>query len=230
MGSPLEDTPLSAAEASARDGLAHWRVQGNRLLATFRVASMPLGAQLVQRIVAAAEELNHHPDLDLRFRALHVSVTTHSRGGLTEADAVLAEEISRIATELECPPRPAPVLMEFTVPAADPGSVAPFWQALLGYREAPASEGRVLLDRAGRMPDLRFRTAPEDATGESAARLDIHLPADVAAQRVSDARAAGGEVVDDEHAPRFWQLADPQGTQLRVCTWRAAGEEPTPGG
>jgi len=224
MGSPLENTPLSASEASERDSLAHWRVQGTRLQATFRVPSMPTGAQLVERIVAAAEELNHHPDLDLRFRALHVSITTHSRGSLTEADAALAEAISSIASEMDCPPRPAPVLLELTVPARDRDAVSPFWQALLGYRPVPTTEGEVLGDRAGRMPNVRF-IAPGGPAGDATeARLDVHLPHDIAAERVAEAVAAGGSIRDDSRAPQSWLLADAEGTEVRVRTWREAGE------
>src|SRR5690625_7954456 len=97
---------------------------------------MSLGAAIVDRIVAVAEELDHHPDLDLRYASLHVSVTTHVRGTLTRADLVLAERISRIAEEFGVPLEPTGTSDdEVCVAAADPGLVRPIWRRGVGYQE-----------------------------------------------------------------------------------------------
>ena len=225
MGSPLEQTPLTAADASSRATLTDWRVQGELLQASFRVSSMPKGAQLVARVVAAAEELNHHPDLDLRFRALHIAITTHSAGSLTEADAALAEKISQIAAELQCPPRSAPVQLEIAVAADDAAAVSPFWESLLTYSPTPAGEGRQLGDKASRMPNIRFAQpqSQRDSAGTASTRVEIFVPHDVAVQRVADVLAAGGRIVDESQAPRVWVLADPAGNEACVRTWQSAG-------
>ncbi|MGN6162223.1 MAG: VOC family protein, partial [Marmoricola sp.] len=48
--------------------------------------------------------------------------------------------------------------------------------------------------------------------------LDLTVPPEVASERIAAAVAAGGTVVDDEVAPRFVVLADPQGNKVCVCT------------
>ena len=47
------------------------------------------------------------------------------------------------------------------------------------------------------------------------------MPHDEAEARVAAAIAAGGHLVSDERAPRFWVLADGEGNEVCVCTWQA---------
>lgn len=50
----------------------------------------------VNRIAEAAEALDHHPDIDIRWRTLTFVLSTHSAGGLTGLDLLLAERIDAI--------------------------------------------------------------------------------------------------------------------------------------
>lgn len=50
----------------------------------------------VVAIADAAESMNHHPDIDIRWRTLHLSLSTHSAGCLTELDVELASAIDGI--------------------------------------------------------------------------------------------------------------------------------------
>ena len=52
------------------------------------------------RIAAAADEADHHPDIDLRYNWVGLRLVSHDVGGLTERDIELAGEISRIADDL----------------------------------------------------------------------------------------------------------------------------------
>ena len=52
------------------------------------------------RIIDAAEDLNHHPDIDIRYSSVYLALMTHSVGALTELDVDLANAISKIAAEL----------------------------------------------------------------------------------------------------------------------------------
>ncbi len=207
---------MSAEDASARMTLSGWRVVRHFLRTTLRTGSMPVGARIVSRIVAVAEEMDHHPDLDLRYGALHVSVTTHSRGTLTEADIVLAERIVEIAEELGVPLDPRRVNdLEIGITVASPERVRAFWAAVLGYEE---DDGE-LSDPHGRLPHVWFRRATGEAPrGEL--DLDVHVPHDIAESRVQAAVDAGGRLVSDAEAPTRWVLADPEGVEVRVCTWR----------
>ena len=60
-------------------------------LPTFRDAVAAIG-----RIADVAEEMDHHPDLDLRWRTLRIAVVTHSAGGLTELDLELARRVDAL--------------------------------------------------------------------------------------------------------------------------------------
>ncbi len=46
----------------------------------------------------ASEKANHHPDIDIRYRRVTVSLTTHDQGGLTGKDTSLASRIDRLAS------------------------------------------------------------------------------------------------------------------------------------
>ncbi|MCW2536002.1 MAG: pterin-4-alpha-carbinolamine dehydratase [Modestobacter sp.] len=60
-------------------------------LPSFRAAVDAVGA-----IGDIAEEMDHHPDLDLRWRTLRVAVVTHSAGGVTELDLELARRVDAL--------------------------------------------------------------------------------------------------------------------------------------
>ena len=50
----------------------------------------------MNRITPLAEEMNHHPDLEISWSKVKVSITNHSAGGLTEADFALAARIDEL--------------------------------------------------------------------------------------------------------------------------------------
>jgi 4a-hydroxytetrahydrobiopterin dehydratase len=47
----------------------------------------------VDRIAVAADAMDHHPDIDIRYTKVTISLSTHDAGGVTQADLVLAEKI-----------------------------------------------------------------------------------------------------------------------------------------
>lgn len=81
-----------------------WRIAGETLQAEFLTRTMVAGSRFVALTIDAAEELNHHPDIDLRYATIHFELTTHSVGALTALDVELAERISQIARDLEIDP------------------------------------------------------------------------------------------------------------------------------
>ena len=50
--------------------------------------------------------------------------------------------------------------------------------------------------------------------------LDVWVPHDQAEERIAAAIAAGGHLVTDEFAPSWWVLADAEGNEACICTWR----------
>lgn len=93
MPSILTDEEISAA-VSDLDG---WTREGDALLRSVKAASFADGIRLVQRVAAAADERNHHPDIDIRYTTVTFRLSTHSEGGITDNDVQLAHEIDRLA-------------------------------------------------------------------------------------------------------------------------------------
>jgi 4a-hydroxytetrahydrobiopterin dehydratase len=86
-----------AAVSAALDALPGWRRTGDAIVARYACAGFPEAIALVTRIGFLAEAVNHHPDLDIRWRWVHVLLTTHDAGGLTQNDVALAGQIAAAA-------------------------------------------------------------------------------------------------------------------------------------
>ena len=55
--------------------------------------------RLVQQVAEVAERMDHHPDIDVRYRDVTFTCSTHSAGGVTEYDVELARRIDALVTE-----------------------------------------------------------------------------------------------------------------------------------
>jgi 4a-hydroxytetrahydrobiopterin dehydratase len=77
--------------------LAGWTRKGDSLVKTFTFAKFPAGITFVDRVAEAAEEMDHHPDLDIRYTKITAVLSTHSAGGITANDIALAKEMDRLA-------------------------------------------------------------------------------------------------------------------------------------
>ena len=80
--------------------LVTWRREGDALVASYTLASFPLGIELVDLVATSAEAAGHHPDIDIRWRDVLFVLSTHSAGGVTEQDLALAGRIDGIARGL----------------------------------------------------------------------------------------------------------------------------------
>ncbi len=74
--------------------LPGWQRHGDEIKRTFTFAGFPQAVAFVQRMVVPAEAMNHHPDIDVRYDRVIVTLSTHESGGITESDLVLAERIN----------------------------------------------------------------------------------------------------------------------------------------
>ncbi|MBX9243771.1 4a-hydroxytetrahydrobiopterin dehydratase [Actinotalea ferrariae] len=203
----------------------HWRVVLGHLEATFRTGSFARGLELVQRVGAAAEELDHHPDVVLRYPTVLVRTVSHDVGGLTERDVRLAAAVSAIADALGVEPDvAAPQTTEIAIDALDIPSVVPFWRAVLAYEDEridAEDPSPALVDPRGVGPSVWFQQMDEPRPQRNRIHLDVTVPHDAAEARVAAALAAGGRLVSDLRAPAFWVLADAEGNEACVCTWQA---------
>jgi 4a-hydroxytetrahydrobiopterin dehydratase len=91
---------LSAAERDA--GLARlpqWSLanRGDAITRTFRFVGFSEAFGFMARVALLAEKLDHHPDWSNAYNQVVVTLTTHSAGGLTDRDILLAEAMDRIA-------------------------------------------------------------------------------------------------------------------------------------
>jgi 4a-hydroxytetrahydrobiopterin dehydratase len=78
-------------------GLDGWSQDGNELVRSVTADSFPVGIDLVRRVADVAEEMNHHPDIDIRWTTVTFRLSTHSAGGLTTNDIELARRIDALA-------------------------------------------------------------------------------------------------------------------------------------
>ena len=77
--------------------LPGWARKGDSLVKTFTFAKFMDGIGFVDRVAVAAEKMQHHPDLDIRYTKIGVTLSTHSAGGITGLDLQLAREMDSLA-------------------------------------------------------------------------------------------------------------------------------------
>lgn len=78
------------------DELDGWSHEGDAIVKEFDHGDFKGSVDFVNRITPEAEEMNHHPDLEISWATVKVTLTTHSDGGLTEGDFELARKIDAL--------------------------------------------------------------------------------------------------------------------------------------
>ena len=79
------------------EDLAGWESGGAAIGKDYKFDTFPQAVAFVVAVGFAAEAANHHPDLDIRYNRVHVELSTHSEGGVTEKDLDLAAAIEDLA-------------------------------------------------------------------------------------------------------------------------------------
>jgi 4a-hydroxytetrahydrobiopterin dehydratase len=92
MAELLEADAIRASLA----GLPDWTGNTEAIVRTVELGSFADAIATVNRVAAVAEELDHHPDIDIRWRTVTFSCATHAAGGVTERDFALARRIDDI--------------------------------------------------------------------------------------------------------------------------------------
>ena len=70
-----------------------WKRSGSALTKNFDFPSFRNAIIFVNRVASLADDFDHHPDIDIRYTTVSLSLTTHSAGGVTERDLKLAEAV-----------------------------------------------------------------------------------------------------------------------------------------
>jgi 4a-hydroxytetrahydrobiopterin dehydratase len=77
-----------------------WTGTVQKLSRSIEFADFPTAVEFINQLAPRCEELDHHPDLALRWRWVDVELSTHSAGGVTALDAQLAEIVDEVASGL----------------------------------------------------------------------------------------------------------------------------------
>lgn len=90
-----------AAIATALTGLhPGWTGSTDKLSRSIEFADFPTAVKFVNNLAPRCEEMDHHPDLAIRWRWVDVVLSTHSAGGVTDADVALAGIVDEVASGL----------------------------------------------------------------------------------------------------------------------------------
>lgn len=81
---------------AALTDLPGWEGDPRMLRRTIEFSDFPAAIDAVVAVAQAAEDANHHPDIDIRWRTVTFSLSTHSAGGVTQQDLDLARRIDEL--------------------------------------------------------------------------------------------------------------------------------------
>jgi 4a-hydroxytetrahydrobiopterin dehydratase len=205
----------------ADEGLHGWVYLLGGLQTRIATRDFTTGLSVVNAIGTAAEDMNHHPDLDLRYSHIDVRVTSHDERGVTDRDIRLARTITSIAADASVRLESANLSrLELALDTPAHESVHPFWAAVLAMEHLSGPDfGDELRDPSDGLPTIWFQ-----ASGSEEPRQrwhpDVWVDPTQVQPRIDAALAAGGTLVSSAEAPSFWVLADPEGNRVCLCTWQ----------
>jgi 4a-hydroxytetrahydrobiopterin dehydratase len=87
--------PQEELDRVLRD-LPGWSVKDGAITKTYKHESFAEAIVFVNAVAHLAELANHHPDIDIRYSSITVSLVTHDQGGITEKDVNLARRIEEV--------------------------------------------------------------------------------------------------------------------------------------
>jgi len=85
----------AAVDAALAAGIG-WQRQGEELVKTRRGKDFADALAYVNAVGALAEDMDHHPDIDIRWKTVTLRLSTHSEGGITRLDLDLARRIDAL--------------------------------------------------------------------------------------------------------------------------------------
>ncbi len=94
---PVVIVPLSEKKIAVKlRSLKGWKKNGNEIYRTFVHKDFIQAMGFAQSVAMLAEKADHHPDIDIRWNKVILVLSTHSEGGLTEKDFLLAAQINSL--------------------------------------------------------------------------------------------------------------------------------------
>lgn len=206
------------------EGVEDWVVCHGGPTAVFEVGPLAEAAQLAERVAGAVTD-----DEGVVMTAAAGQLTvrlTRDVWHLEERHVELARTISAIARSLGATPNRRAVQEVQVAIAALPDEIDPgFWRAVLGYRR---SADDAAVDPLGHGSTIWMQDLEPSKPLRHAMHIDVSVASELAEQRVDAALAAGGRIVDDSEAPRWWTLSDRAGNRVCIATWPDGGGRNAP--
>lgn len=88
----LTDSEIQQALAS----LPGWQRDGKAIQRVFEFPDFKAAMEFVNKVADAAEQANHHPDIDIRYNKVTTALISHDSGGVTQRDVRMARQINEI--------------------------------------------------------------------------------------------------------------------------------------
>ena len=235
MAKPTADQQRKLSFDTIRDGLPEgWALIMDTVKARYHTGTFATGCAFVQRIGEVAERLNHHPDINLTYGNVIVSVKSHDVDAITSRDLDLATEISRIAREFHLVGDVSGLSrVDLGLDVHRPSEhLSPFYAALFGshirngesvdpsgqtptvwWQEQPSAPDIADVDR-GNNPALALPPQEHDQRWH----FDVWVAPGTGPQRLEAVLGAGGVLVSDAAAPSYWVVEDADGNRHCICT------------
>lgn len=197
------------------DGVGDWVVLHGGAAAAFRVGSLIDAARLAEAVAGAVEA---EPGIVLTVTSDRLTVRlTRDVWELEPHHVELARAVSAIARNHGAVPDRSGLHEVQLAIGAQPDVVdVGFWRAVLGY--APMADDNAV-DPLGHGSTVWMQELASAKPLRHAMHVDVSVAREQAEQRLSAALAAGGRIVDDSEAPRWWTLADRAGNRVCIAAW-----------
>ena len=89
---------LAKDEVKARlKAMKGWKLDDGEIEKTYKFADFKEAMLFGNAVARQAEAVNHHPEIEINYNKVEISLSTHSEGGVTEKDFALAAQIDNAA-------------------------------------------------------------------------------------------------------------------------------------
>jgi len=96
FGAPPVQKLVEAKILPALALIPNWHLNDGKISRTFQFKDFPAAIKFVETVAVLAEQAWHHPDIDIRWNRVTLTLTTHDAGGLTERDFALARQFDQL--------------------------------------------------------------------------------------------------------------------------------------
>lgn len=202
-------------EFLAADDIDDWVVLHGGATAVFRVESVVEAARVAE---AVAELPSMEPGILMTVASDRLIVRlTRDVWQLESRHVEVARAVSAIARNHGArPDRSAVQEVQLAIAAHPDTSDVGFWRAVLGYE--PMADDNAI-DPLGCGSTVWMQELDPAKPLRHAMHIDVSVAREFAEKRLASALAAGGRVVDDSEAPRWWTIADRAGNRVCIAAW-----------